>query len=585
MKKQISNLILLLIALLWVQPAVASSEAEYRKLSKAYTLHTDGSQEFRYQMELTLFTHTAMNSTYGESFIIYDPRYQELKIHAAYTVQKDGNIVKAPENAFVEVLPRSAVHAPAYNHLKEMVVVHTGLELGATIYLDYSIISKPGYLKELDIYEELQQTSPVKEYQITLSAPENKPLSYTLHGLNGKETLSKENGNQVVKWTFRNLPASSRAPEVYAMNGDVPFLTATTFPSEKEASQVLYQQFNSKNDVQLLTVAEAITENATQEAEKLYLLLNYVSNEIDNSRVSLQEAGYRIRQADEVINTAYGTLAEKVNLLSGLLNALNIQADPVALYKVNAQPGTYGLSAIQELFVVASADNQSYYLSPLGNTPAIGAFLADLVPVLRVENGERISVNGWSTGIDYQYIIRLADQQAEIKTSAKVGNSFLPYSATPLMALGVSDTGADYRRGKEGISFEATENRGVEEKGGYLLFSLPDCPRSIAHGMYSGYNTKRKENLTLVYPVHESYRYQIEIPENLELSTPATVKNISNKAGTLSVSVQQNGNVLEVTRTLEIPNRKISPSEYADFRDLVVQWSDQQGKTILFKVK
>ena len=44
-----------------------------------------------------------------------------------------------------------------------MVVVHTGLELGATIYLDYTLTSKPGYLPELDIYNELLQTSPVKE--------------------------------------------------------------------------------------------------------------------------------------------------------------------------------------------------------------------------------------------------------------------------------------------------------------------------------------------------------------------------------------------------------------------------------------
>lgn len=27
-----------------------------------------------------------------------------------------------------------------------MVVVHTGLELGATIYLDYSVVTRPGYL-------------------------------------------------------------------------------------------------------------------------------------------------------------------------------------------------------------------------------------------------------------------------------------------------------------------------------------------------------------------------------------------------------------------------------------------------------
>jgi len=67
-----------------------------------------------------------------------------LQIHESYTRQKDGNIVKTPANALVEVLPSAAANAPAFNALREMVVVHTGLELGATIYLDYSITTKPG---------------------------------------------------------------------------------------------------------------------------------------------------------------------------------------------------------------------------------------------------------------------------------------------------------------------------------------------------------------------------------------------------------------------------------------------------------
>ena len=138
----------------------------------------------RVYKELTLFTHAAMNGLYGESFIVYNPAYQELKIHESYTRQKDGKIVKTPENAFVEVLPAAAADAPAYNGLKEMVVVHTGLELGATICLDYSVITRPGYLPGLDVYVPVEELSPVKEYICSVSVPEGKPLNYAL--INGK---------------------------------------------------------------------------------------------------------------------------------------------------------------------------------------------------------------------------------------------------------------------------------------------------------------------------------------------------------------------------------------------------------------
>lgn len=68
--------------------AQAAPEARFGKLSKTYTLHADGSQELRVQKELTLYTHAAMNSLYGETFIVYDPHYQQLEIHDAYTRQR-----------------------------------------------------------------------------------------------------------------------------------------------------------------------------------------------------------------------------------------------------------------------------------------------------------------------------------------------------------------------------------------------------------------------------------------------------------------------------------------------------------------
>ena len=125
MRHKINSLSLLLLLLCaFTSFAWAGTEAEYKKLSKSWTLNPDGSQVFHYSMELTIYTHTAMRSAYGETFIVYNPDYQTLKINTSYTKQKDGTIIKTPDNAFVEVLPRSASDAPAYNNLKEMVVNH-----------------------------------------------------------------------------------------------------------------------------------------------------------------------------------------------------------------------------------------------------------------------------------------------------------------------------------------------------------------------------------------------------------------------------------------------------------------------------
>lgn len=335
--------------LLSALPAKAASEAEYGKVSKTYILNADGSQEMRAYKELTLFTHTAMNGLYGETFITYNPAYQTLKINDSYTRQKDGTIIKTPENAFVEVLPSSATDAPAYNGLKEMVVVHTGLDLGATLYLDYSIITRAGYLPELDICEQTQELSPIKEYTLTVVVPENKKLQYKAFG-NGSLKVKKDNGKETFSWTFKNMPAISQERGNSVASGGVSTIMASTYATPAEALNVLQSQFTAASEREVATLAQKLVADKQTVAEKTKALNAYVGG-LGSCRVTLKECGYRIRPASEVIRTAYGTEAEKANLLSGLLEAAGLPADVKVAYVCKLGEDYPSLSGVQSVFL------------------------------------------------------------------------------------------------------------------------------------------------------------------------------------------------------------------------------------------
>ncbi|RHJ87939.1 DUF3857 domain-containing protein [Parabacteroides sp. AM08-6] len=563
MMNKINKSTLLICLLLMATSAFAASEAEYKKLAKTYTLNADGSQEYRCNMELTLFTHTAMNGTYGESFIVYNPEYQELKIHSSYTKQKDGNIIKTPDNAFVEVLPHSAADAPAYNHLKEMVVVHTGLELGATIYLDYSILTKPGYLPALDIYDEPLQSSPVKEYTYTIVLPESVQLSYTLQNYKAKPATQVSNGTKTMKWTLQNLPAASRNPFVSAMNGDIPFFTATTFVSEKEALNALYKQFNPQNDPQLEGIAESICENKNKDTEKLEAILDYVINNLDNSQLSLAETGFRLRPVDDVINTAYGTAAEKINILSGLLNAAGIQAEPAALYRVNAEKGC-GLNAISELFVIAQADGKEYLLTPTSKRMATAGSLGNIVPSFKLANGERLTFDAPDTDINYKVDITLTPEKAENQITSQTGNAQRPYFSEDKAS--------------------GSSSQSLKVKNGYVLVNLPDAPVSLANSSFCRMNSTRKENLRMPCKANEQYTYTVHIPEGMELRTPAVNKTISNAAGQVIYSIEKDGNTAKITRSLQLSKQLYTPAEYKDLRTLLTEWGSTDNKILLLSI-
>ena len=109
------------------------SEAEFRKLAETRTLHQDGSRR------ISLLQRAVPSFPYSDelylcqTFITYNPDFQELKIHSAYVKQKDGTTIQTPDNAFVEVLPRCSGCSGLIGWKKWSSYIRTWIR--ATIYL------------------------------------------------------------------------------------------------------------------------------------------------------------------------------------------------------------------------------------------------------------------------------------------------------------------------------------------------------------------------------------------------------------------------------------------------------------------
>jgi hypothetical protein len=360
MKKHLLYLSILLLSCsttVWSAP-----NAVFSKITKSYVLHNDGSQEMRVVKEVTLNTFRAFRSMYGESFITYNPDYQKLVVNESYTRQKDGNVVKTPANAFVECLPSIAADAPAYNGLKEMVVVHTGLELGATIYLDYTITTKAGYYPELDVCEEIPELSPIKNYTLSISVPSGKPFHYTLVNGNEQPQAVTENGYQKVTWNLVNVPARPAENGLSIASGDIKAILANTYPSLSTALDNLQKQFSNGSEAEVKTLAESLTAGKTTDSEKLEAIRSYV-NTLSYCRVPLALNGYRFRTASEVISTNYATLAEKVNLTAALMQCVSLPVQVKVSYPVKVSEEYLGLNAIDNIFIDNStiADVSNFY--------------------------------------------------------------------------------------------------------------------------------------------------------------------------------------------------------------------------------
>lgn len=527
--------------LLAVLPVKAESEAEFRKLSKTYTLRADGSQELRVQKELTLFTHAAMNGLYGETFIVYDPEFQELTIHESYTRQKDGTVIKTPSNALVEVLPSSAANAPAYNHLKEMVVVHTGLELGATIYLDYSIVSKAGYLPELDVCCPVKELSPVKEFIFRLNVPAGKTVRYELLNASAKPVIAQGNGMKSFIWTLKDV-----VPRPYAYpsgrgnlglvqavaSGMMPVFVASTWPGYTEAVKYLQKQFAVGNTSVVEGKVAELTQGLEGNPQAIRnAIANYMAGlyQLGHCNVSLQDAGYRLRPASEVITSAYGTQAELVNLDVTLQRAAGLEAEVAVCALRPSVDGNRGLATVMSLVCQSKKMPEKVALT--------GTEEACLQPFMTI---------------------------TDLQGKKLMLESYL---------------GAKEARTTDTLEVKSDKLQELADGWGIVPLSDPTPVRSLY--AYAG-NTSISEKILLPRTVDCALETIVRLPEGMKWSGHAD-KEISNACGKVVFSYKAVKGGVKVTRSIRIDRQLQTPANYKELYALLSEWRDTNNHTLVVK--
>lgn len=366
-------------------------DAEYKLLSKKYVLNNNGNVDYTYHKELKLNSQRAFFSIYGESFIVYNPEFQTLKINEAYTLRADGSRVDAPKNAFVEQLPSSCADCGYYNAFREMVVVHTALEKGATIVLDYTITSKPGVLLEKIVFAE---DAPVAKYVVSVKVPSAGDLAYAVKNPSSKVAL-KQAGSQFT-WTGTNLPQTTAEP--YA-------------PSAEKLYPVLYLSTMSDLDNMLptdfslpQTASNFVAGIGGDELDKAKKINEHVARNIRLNNVSLAQTGLRFRNAGEVWNANCGNAFEKTLVLNGLLQMAGFQSQVAFRYdtlKCNGKDFYFP----QSEYVTFDWLDQKYELS--------ATHAGKLEPVGK-------SLNAKMVNVDNKYV--LSAEGKSLKCNGKRGN-------------------------------------------------------------------------------------------------------------------------------------------------------------------
>ena len=598
------KLIFLIISLFLLKIGFAqSNDAEFLKLKKVYTLNNDGSIDYNESKQIKLLSHFAFHHLYGETFIIYNTNFQKLTINKAFTLMNDGKMVVTPENAFNNVLPSSAVNAPAFNSLREMVVTHTGLEVGAVINLDYTLKTEPGFYNGFMINESLLESSPVADLEIIVNVPKETELHYSLINLIvGEPIFMSENGVDTYIWKFRNLPASSKDWYQPDYNTDRPVLLASTIDFKQASIEFAGQKaIVEKPDSNLKKYVDEIIGEQTDPLKQALALQKYVVNNIKTNNTPIIYRGYNLRSSAEVWKSNYGTISEKAVLLTQLLNLAGIKtvvstAIPEKFYlKHIGDPSVY-----ENFYAIAEIPKYGQlYLSPVSVSSQNPEFNLGGYKILILDSNAKtpkviehkettseISVQGSvivqdSGSFDGKLVVKLTGNCTPYLEMIENEN----YLEKIISSSGKAEVVEKSKFKKDIVEAELAlkPSKQITEINGYFYFEIPFINKGIDSWHYTNLSSQRTAPLQIPYPVNESYEYVFVLPHNMTFVDKSVDYEINNNVGSVKVSYKCVGKEISVTRKIIINRKLISVSEYPEFKKLMDVWNTKKFRNVIFK--
>ena len=316
--------VIALIALSAPLESLRSQDAVYKLLRQEWTLRADGTSDYHYRHEVHILRNRALvaYADKGETFVVYNPDLEELVVNEVYTIQADGKRVDMPQNAFVYQLPSECADCGRFNHMRELAMIHTGMEIGCTIVVDYTIHRQYNLL-----YESLplMRDCPVEKYEVVVNYDySSMELRYKIDGsqyldfsnVTREETASTGDKSSVLRYTFVNVPQAPAEP--YMPADIVP--TLKLFNNIPEWVPAFDQQpFDGAMEVMGQVMNKKGMENVV--AARDYIVDNIHLNDIHPSHL-----GYRHATAAEVWQSVCGTATDKAVLLAAILNAEGYRA-------------------------------------------------------------------------------------------------------------------------------------------------------------------------------------------------------------------------------------------------------------------
>ena len=568
------------------------ADAVYISMKKEYTLNNDGSIDFRYSHRLKYITFLSFNRFYGETFVVYNPKVQKLKINKCLTTMADGKQVETPKNAFNEVLPEFATNFPFYNHFREMVITHTALEKGAIVDLEYEINSDKKFMPVFMGLDRITQGSPVKEMTYVVKVPENQELNYKLVNSDIKPAVSESDGYKVYTWTFKDVKPSQK--DLYEGGKGIVLSFGAREMSVAINNLKAEPGYINRLDGKIAAKVEEFVKGGKKDIPLALEIQNFVSTQFNQYHIPAEHMINNMRTAEEVWKSNGGTTLELAILLKDMLIWAGFDASVEGICENEFFDHKVGnLLIFNEYVVKIKTPEEIFYLSPLYSNRADYEFdlEAGFVPIENYGNQEIVDKVLPGNAIIISGNIKLTGTKLTGKLTGLFEGLCHPYyallkdenSASTLFSLSSKAKLTENKKPFSKVDFEILSDGFAKEQSGYFFINFPMATGGVDSWYMTRLGLERTGDLVLPKTIIEKYDYEIELPEGMKTIVTGVDEKIKNKAGKVKITISEKDGKLKLVREIELTKPVIKPSEYKDFKKLMALWNNKKYREIVLK--
>ncbi|MGN6517182.1 MAG: DUF3857 domain-containing transglutaminase family protein [Rhizomicrobium sp.] len=323
-----------LVAAACLNPACAQSGAkppyEIVKSHVDIELQPDGAFAETQEVVYRLLTEAAVQG-FRQMVFSYTDGYQQLTVQAAYTLKANGTRNDISQDKMLRGYGAST--SPGFEDLKTITVIFPNLEIGDEVAVTILFVQgKPWFPGEFAQNFTFPPSIPVNDALVSISAPASLAVQTDNLGL-AESAPETADGKIRRNWTYHNQIVTPEETGAVSPLDTGPRLVLSTFTDQSQIAALYRRMMQGRADVTpaIKSQADAIIAGISDRREQARAIYEWVSKHIGYVNIVLGAGGFVPHPAPEVLQNKYGDCKDHVMLLTALLAAEGIVAQPILI--------------------------------------------------------------------------------------------------------------------------------------------------------------------------------------------------------------------------------------------------------------